>query len=80
MAGNRAGKKQVAKNIFNRDQNCNVIIAATMSAGKTSLINALLGNDLLFSANEAATQIFFIPPPKLSQFLEEINCLFGASR
>lgn len=55
MAGNRAGKKQVAKNIFNRDQNCNVIIAATMSAGKTSLINALLGNDLLFSANEAAT-------------------------
>ncbi|XP_027089852.2 uncharacterized protein [Coffea arabica] len=35
---------------------------------------------LLISANEAATQIFFIPPHKLSQFLEEINCLFGASR
>lgn len=33
----------------------NVIVAATMSAGKTSLINALLGTDLLWSANEAAT-------------------------
>lgn len=34
---------------------CNVIVTATMSAGKTSLINALLGKEILFSANEAAT-------------------------
>ncbi|WP_318389350.1 dynamin family protein [Enterobacter sp.] len=33
----------------------NIIVAATMSAGKTSLINALLGQELLWSANEAAT-------------------------
>lgn len=33
----------------------NIFVAATMSAGKSSLINALLGTDLLWSANEAAT-------------------------
>ncbi|KAI5656106.1 hypothetical protein M9H77_24899 [Catharanthus roseus] len=35
---------------------------------------------LMISANESATQIFFVPPHKLSQFLEEISSLFGASR
>ena len=34
---------------------CHVFVIATMSAGKTTLINTLLGQDLLFSANEAAT-------------------------
>ncbi|WP_422444570.1 MULTISPECIES: dynamin family protein [unclassified Endozoicomonas] len=32
-----------------------ILVAATMSAGKSSLINALLGKDLLHSANEATT-------------------------
>jgi small GTP-binding protein len=32
-----------------------ILIVATMSAGKSSLINALLGKELLYSANEATT-------------------------
>lgn len=32
-----------------------IIVAATMSAGKSTLINALLGRELLHSANEATT-------------------------
>lgn len=32
-----------------------IIVAATMSAGKSTLINALLGKELLHSANEATT-------------------------
>ncbi|MFD3241321.1 dynamin family protein [Rahnella perminowiae] len=55
MAENKPGKKKSARKLFTRPEHCNVIIAATMSAGKTSLINALLGNEILFSANEAAT-------------------------
>ncbi|KAK9270654.1 hypothetical protein L1049_026236 [Liquidambar formosana] len=35
---------------------------------------------LLVSANEAATQIFFVPPHKLLQFLEETSSLFSDSR
>ncbi|QLR74028.1 dynamin family protein [Buttiauxella massiliensis] len=55
MAEKKLGKKESAKKLVSRSEHCNVIIAATMSAGKTSLINALLGNEVLFSANEAAT-------------------------
>lgn len=32
-----------------------IFVAATMSAGKSSLINALIGKELLNSANEATT-------------------------
>lgn len=35
---------------------------------------------MMISATEAATQIFFVPPHKLSLFLGEIYCIFGASR
>ncbi|XP_074279387.1 uncharacterized protein LOC141604792 [Silene latifolia] len=35
---------------------------------------------LLLSANQAATQIFFVPPHKLHQFLEETSSIFGNSR
>ncbi|XP_009761058.1 uncharacterized protein LOC107769765 isoform X3 [Nicotiana tabacum] len=35
---------------------------------------------LILSANESATQIFFIPPHRLSQFLEEAAAIFGESR
>ncbi|RZC66484.1 hypothetical protein C5167_010172 [Papaver somniferum] len=35
---------------------------------------------LLLSANATATQIFFVPPHKLNQFLEETSSLFGDSR
>lgn len=35
---------------------------------------------LLLSANQAATQIFFVPPHKLQQFLEETSLIFGDSR
>lgn len=35
---------------------------------------------LMISATEAATQIFFVPPHKLSLFLGEIYCIFGALR
>nr|GLL48373.1 uncharacterized protein LOC109170058 isoform X2 [Ipomoea trifida] len=35
---------------------------------------------LTVSANEAATQIFFVPPHKLCQFLEETSSIFGDSR
>ncbi|XP_017243192.2 uncharacterized protein LOC108215278 isoform X1 [Daucus carota subsp. sativus] len=35
---------------------------------------------LSVSANEATTQIFFVPPHKLCQFLEETSLVFGDSR
>ncbi|XP_047267219.1 ribosomal RNA small subunit methyltransferase I isoform X6 [Capsicum annuum] len=35
---------------------------------------------LILSANESATQIFFIPPHKLCQFLEEAAAIFGKTR
>ncbi|KAL4034176.1 hypothetical protein IC575_007303 [Cucumis melo] len=35
---------------------------------------------LMVSANEEATQIFYVPPHKLKQFLEETSQLFGESR
>ncbi|KAI5589967.1 hypothetical protein POPTR_005G232200v4 [Populus trichocarpa] len=35
---------------------------------------------LTASANEARTQIFYVPPHKFSQFLEESSLLFGDSR
>lgn len=48
-------KSKPERNLNRPLQPFNIIVAATMSAGKTSLINALLGTDLLWSANEAAT-------------------------
>lgn len=51
----RKNKKQPPRNLVRTLPKVNIIVAATMSAGKTSLINALLGTDLLWSANEAAT-------------------------
>lgn len=35
---------------------------------------------LLLSANQAATQIFFVPPHKLHQFLEEASSIFNDLR
>lgn len=35
---------------------------------------------LMVSADEAATQIFYVPPHKLSQFLEECSESFGDAR
>lgn len=35
---------------------------------------------LMVSANEATTQVFYVPPHKLRQFLEETSQLFGDSR
>ncbi|XP_022951884.1 uncharacterized protein LOC111454620 [Cucurbita moschata] len=35
---------------------------------------------LMVSANEEATQIFYVPPHKVKQFLEETSSLFGESR
>lgn len=35
---------------------------------------------LTASANEKATQVFFVPPHKLHQFLQEASLLFGDSR
>ncbi|PON74584.1 rRNA small subunit methyltransferase I [Parasponia andersonii] len=35
---------------------------------------------LMVSANEASTQVFYVPPHKLRQFLEETSPLFGDSR
>ncbi|KZV20163.1 hypothetical protein F511_01020, partial [Dorcoceras hygrometricum] len=35
---------------------------------------------MLVSANSAATQVFFVPPHKLCQFLEESSLIFGLSR
>ena len=32
-----------------------VVVVATMSAGKSTVINALIGKELLHSANEATT-------------------------
>lgn len=55
MAEKKPGNKESTKKICPKSEHCNVIIVATMSAGKTSLINALLDNEILFSANEAAT-------------------------
>lgn len=55
MAGKKNGKKKFTRKILKVVDHYNVIVAATMSAGKSSLINALLGNEVLYSANEAAT-------------------------
>ncbi|MCP1216896.1 dynamin family protein [Acetobacter orientalis] len=38
-----------------KDTGMHVMVAATMSAGKSSFINALLGTEILHSANEATT-------------------------
>lgn len=35
---------------------------------------------LLLCVNQSATQIFFVPPHKLLQFLEETSLVFGDSR
>lgn len=35
---------------------------------------------LKISANETATQIFFVPPHKIHQFLEEASSIFGDTR
>lgn len=35
---------------------------------------------LMISANEAAVQIFYVPPHKLHQFLEEASSIFCSSR
>ncbi|MED6118385.1 hypothetical protein PIB30_002091 [Stylosanthes scabra] len=35
---------------------------------------------LMASADQTATQIFYVPPHKLSQFLEEVSSIFGDSR
>lgn len=35
---------------------------------------------LMVSANEATTQVFYVPPHKLRQFLEEASPVFGDSR
>ncbi|KAM1118213.1 hypothetical protein FF1_042471 [Malus domestica] len=35
---------------------------------------------LMVSANEGTTQIFYVPPHKLQQFLEETSSVFGVSR
>ncbi|KAL8059098.1 hypothetical protein ABFX02_03G064800 [Erythranthe guttata] len=35
---------------------------------------------LVVSANNATTQVFFVPPHKLCQFLEEASSIFGPSR
>jgi len=51
----RNNKQSPLSNIKHASPKVNVIVTATMSAGKTSLINALLGTELLWSANEAAT-------------------------
>nr|ELR5039450.1 dynamin family protein [Providencia stuartii]ELR5082764.1 dynamin family protein [Providencia stuartii] len=48
-------KRKSKNNLNNIPKTVNIFVAATMSAGKSSLINALLGSDLLWSANEAAT-------------------------
>lgn len=55
MAARKMSKKETASLSVRASEHCNVIVTATMSAGKTSLINALLGSEILFSANEAAT-------------------------
>lgn len=75
MADKKSGKKESTRKLFSRSEQCNVIIAATMSAGKTSLINALLGNEVLFSANEAATATLTRITPKrnLRQRIEGVS-------
>lgn len=45
--------QQDFKEVFNKD--FDVYVVATMSAGKSTLINAMLGTDLLPAANEATT-------------------------
>lgn len=35
---------------------------------------------LMVSASEPKTQIFYVPPHKLCQFLEETSSIFGYSR
>ena len=51
----RKNKNPPTRGLVHAVPKMNVIVAATMSAGKTSLVNALLGTELLWSANEAAT-------------------------
>ncbi|MBA0217818.1 dynamin family protein [Pectobacterium brasiliense] len=72
MAGIKRNRAKSPVKAFSASQHCSVIVTATMSAGKTSLINALLGDDLLFSANEAATATLtrIIPNRNLRQRVE----------
>lgn len=50
---NTEGAEQSFIDAFNRD--FDVFVVATMSSGKSTLINAMLGRDLLPAANEATT-------------------------
>lgn len=56
----------------------NVAVVATMSAGKSTLINALLGKELLHSANEATTaKITSIEQVDHKTFAAEVNKIIG---
>jgi GTPase Era involved in 16S rRNA processing len=48
-------KKITVKKSSAQKQKNEILVAATMSAGKSTLINALIGRELLHSANEATT-------------------------
>ncbi|MNJ34767.1 GTPase Era [compost metagenome] len=50
---NQSFKLKKGKGIL--EDKFNVLVLATMSAGKTSFINALIGQDILHTANEATT-------------------------
>ena len=67
------------------------VLLATLGLSKINDINIFLvgflskhgpsrRERLAASANEARTQIFYVPPHKFSQFLEESSLLFGDSR
>ena len=48
-------KFQEAQSEYNDLKIFNIVVCATMSAGKSTLVNALLGNDVLPARNEATT-------------------------
>jgi ribosome biogenesis GTPase A len=44
---------------MNKNKNFSIAVVATMSAGKSTLLNAMIGEDLLPSRNEACTAVVF---------------------
>ncbi|WP_426709745.1 dynamin family protein [Cetobacterium sp. SF1] len=51
--------KKKKKNTNGRNGNISIAVIATMSSGKSTLINALIGNDILPSENQACTGKIF---------------------
>lgn len=55
----RIGREKKKQEIFNLDEDNRIVVLATMSSGKSTFLNALLGEEILPSENQACTGKIF---------------------